>query len=277
MEKILGLDLGTTTVGIATNDSLGITVHPIETFRFEPGNFKAAREHVVELCQKEGIKDIVLGYPLYASGDLSPHAKSCIRFKDDLLKLDPTLNIELVDEAFTTTFDINYCALCGNYRESNLKHNGSSLVANSILSTDYLWKQVRVLGGAYGCMHSIGRDGKIYFVSYRDPNLVKTVETYEGIADYLRAYDADEREMTQYIIGAVSELDSPLQPSTKALRSFSAYMANVTVEDIKNTILETFKEFSKDGETIEPIIDKEYLYTNWIIVYKYVKYDFVLH
>lgn len=102
MKKYLGLDLGTTTVGIATNDSLGITVHPIETFRFEPGNFKAAREHVVELCQKEGIKDIVLGYPLYASGDLSPHAKSCIRFKDDLLKLDPTLNIELVDEAFTT-------------------------------------------------------------------------------------------------------------------------------------------------------------------------------
>ncbi len=102
MKKYLGLDLGTTTVGIATNDSLGISVHPVETFRFEPGNFKAAREHVVELAHKEGIKDIVLGMPLYQSGDLSPHAQSCIRFRDDLLKLDPSLNIEMVDESFST-------------------------------------------------------------------------------------------------------------------------------------------------------------------------------
>lgn len=102
MKKYLALDLGTTTVGIATNDSLGITVHPIETFRFEPGNFKAAREHVVELAKKEGIKDIVLGMPLYNSGDISPHAQSCLRFKDDLLKLDPTLNIEMVDESYST-------------------------------------------------------------------------------------------------------------------------------------------------------------------------------
>ena len=102
MKKYLGLDLGTTTVGIATNDSLGISVHPVETFRFEPGNFKAAREHVVELCHKEGIKDIVLGMPLYQSGDLSPHAQSCIRFRDDLLKMDPSLNIEMVDESFST-------------------------------------------------------------------------------------------------------------------------------------------------------------------------------
>lgn len=102
MKKYLALDLGTTTVGIATNDSLGITVHPIETFRFEPGNFKAAREHVVELAKNEGIKDIVLGMPLYNSGDISPHAQSCLRFKDDLLKLDPTLNIEMVDESYST-------------------------------------------------------------------------------------------------------------------------------------------------------------------------------
>ncbi|MBQ0009366.1 MAG: Holliday junction resolvase RuvX [Firmicutes bacterium] len=102
MKKYLGLDLGTTTVGIATNDSLGISVHPVETFRFEPGNFKAAREHVVELARKEGIKDIVLGMPLYQSGDVSPHAQSCIRFRDDLLKLDPTLVIEMVDESFST-------------------------------------------------------------------------------------------------------------------------------------------------------------------------------
>ena len=102
MEKILGLDLGTTTVGIAMTDSLRIAAHGVETFRFEAGNFKAAREHVVEIAKKEGIKKIVLGMPIYESGDLSPHAKSCLRFKDDLLKLEPSLEIEMIDEAYST-------------------------------------------------------------------------------------------------------------------------------------------------------------------------------
>ena len=102
MDKILGLDLGTTTLGIAETDSLRIAAHGLETYRFEPGNFKAAREHVIEIVKKNDIKTIVLGMPLYQSGDVSPHAQSCIRFKEDLLKLDPYLNIEMVDESYST-------------------------------------------------------------------------------------------------------------------------------------------------------------------------------
>ena len=102
MKQILGLDLGTTTLGIAKNDSLGIAAHGVETFRFEKGNFKKAREHVIELCEKEGISTIVLGMPLYASGDASPHAESCLRFKEDLLKLNPNLEIVMVDESYST-------------------------------------------------------------------------------------------------------------------------------------------------------------------------------
>ena len=102
MKKILGLDLGTTTLGIAKTDSLRIAAHGVETFRFEVGNFKKAREHVIEICKKEDIKTIALGMPLYESGDVSPHAKSCLRFKEDLLKLDPSLEIVMVDEKYST-------------------------------------------------------------------------------------------------------------------------------------------------------------------------------
>ena len=102
MRQVLGLDLGTTTIGIAKTDSIGIAAHGVETFRFEPGNFKKAREHVVELAHKENIKCIALGMPLYESGDISPHAKSCMRFKDDLLKENPDLQITLVDESYST-------------------------------------------------------------------------------------------------------------------------------------------------------------------------------
>lgn len=102
MKKILGLDLGTKTIGIASTDELGLAVHPRETFRFEEFNYKKARLYVIELCQKEDIEEIALGIPYYASGDISPRAQSCIRFKDDLLKLNPNLKITLIDESYST-------------------------------------------------------------------------------------------------------------------------------------------------------------------------------
>ena len=102
MSKILGLDLGTTTIGIASTDALGIAVHGRETFRFESGNFKKAREHVLKICEQEDITEIVLGVPYYESGDVSPHAKSCLRFKEDLLKANNQLTIHEIDESYST-------------------------------------------------------------------------------------------------------------------------------------------------------------------------------
>lgn len=102
MKKILGLDLGTKTIGIAATDELGIAAHPRETFRFEEFNYKKAREYVNNICIKENIDEIALGIPYYASGDISPRAASCLRFRDDLLKLNPNLKITMVDESYST-------------------------------------------------------------------------------------------------------------------------------------------------------------------------------
>lgn len=167
------------------------------------------------------------------------------------------------NEGIMSSSQVNYVCRGGNFIQKGLPYTGALKVLRVIMSYDYLWTNVRVKNGAYGCMNSFSRGGDGMFVSYRDPNLVKTVETYEGIADYLRAYDADEREMTQYIIGAVSELDSPLQPSTKALRSFSAYMANVTVEDIQKerdevlgTTTDTIRNLDK---YIDAVLEDNYI------------------
>lgn len=102
MKKILGLDLGTKTLGIAMSDSLLIAAHGYENFTFEFGNYKKARERVLEICSNEDIEEIALGYPLHMSGELSKRAESCNRFKDDLLKENPKLQITLVDERMTT-------------------------------------------------------------------------------------------------------------------------------------------------------------------------------
>lgn len=102
MKRILGLDLGTKTLGIAMIDELGIAAHGYETFRFEEFNYKKAREHVVDLCKQFDIEEIALGIPYYASGDISPRAQSCLRFKDDILKLNPKLRITMIDESYST-------------------------------------------------------------------------------------------------------------------------------------------------------------------------------
>ena len=79
-------------------------------------------------------------------------------------------------------------------------------------------------------MCGFGKSGECYFVSYRDPNLGKTNEVFEKAAENIATYDADERTMTQYIIGAISDMDTPMNPAAHGLFSLSAYMTGVTQE-----------------------------------------------
>ena len=100
-KKYLALDLGVKTLGIAYNDALGF-VHGLETFRFDRNQYIVARKHVIELTEKMMITDLVLGYPLHLSGEQSEMSQIVLRFKEDLLKEKPSLNIELVDERLSS-------------------------------------------------------------------------------------------------------------------------------------------------------------------------------
>ncbi len=101
LDKVIGLDLGTTTLGIAYSDSFGF-VHGIETFRFDRNQYIVARKHVLELVEKMGINEIAIGLPLHLSGGMSEMANNVLRFKDDLLKENPSLIINTVDERLTS-------------------------------------------------------------------------------------------------------------------------------------------------------------------------------
>ena len=116
---------------------------------------------------------------------------------------------------------------------TDYKYTGALRVLKVILGYDYLWLNVRVKGGAYGCMCNFGKMGDSYLVSYRDPNLSKTVDIFEKTGDYLRSFDADERTMTKYIIGAVSDMDVPMTPAVKGARSSSAYLTNLSLADLQ--------------------------------------------
>lgn len=102
MDKIMGLDLGSRTIGIAMSDVLGMIAHGLETYRFEPEHYKDALEHVLEIAKRENIHTIVLGLPKHMNGDIGDRAKISIKFKEKLLERDPSLQVVLSDERLTT-------------------------------------------------------------------------------------------------------------------------------------------------------------------------------
>lgn len=155
-------------------------------------------------------------------------------FTENVEKKPFEIKLSKKNEGFETSAQIQYVGRAGNYRRNDkLSYTGALRVLKVILGYEYLWTNVRVKGGAYGCMCNFGKAGDSYFVSYRDPNLKKTMETFEKTGDYLRSFTADERTMTKYIIGAISDLDIPMNPSAKGSRSSSAYLTNQTYEELQ--------------------------------------------
>ena len=123
--------------------------------------------------------------------------------------------------------------MAGDFVKAGFKYNGAYKILNTILGYDYFWIKVRVQGGAYGCNMNSSRQGDMVFVSYRDPNLAETLKVFEKTGDYLRSFNADERDMTKYIIGTVSGMDTPLTPSQRGLRGLNCYLTGVTIEDLQ--------------------------------------------
>ncbi len=143
------------------------------------------------------------------------------------------LHCEKKNEGFKTASKVQYVARTGNFIDHGASYTGALQILKVILSYDYLWQNIRVKGGAYGCMSNFNRIGEGYFVSYRDPNLRRTVEVYEGVVDYLKNFTVSERDMTKYIIGTMSNIDQPMTPVTKGERSMHLYMNKVTADMIR--------------------------------------------
>ncbi len=141
--------------------------------------------------------------------------------------------LEKKNEAFMTAGQVQYVCRAGNFIDKGLPYTGALKVLKVMMGFDYLWNQVRVKGGAYGCMCNFYKNGDGYFVSYRDPNLEKTIEVYQEAADYIKNVKLDERSVTQFVIGAVSELDMPMTPAIKGLYSMGGYLTGLSMERVQ--------------------------------------------
>lgn len=165
------------------------------------------------------------------------------------------------NEGFQTSSKVQYVARTGNFMTHGLSYHGALQVLKVILGYEYLWQNVRVKGGAYGCMTSFNRIGDSYFVSYRDPNLEKTMKIYEEIPAYLRSFTASDRDMTKFVIGTISNIDRPMTPCTKGERSLNLYLNHVSEEMLlqeRKEILETtVEDIRAMADRIEAVLSDE--------------------
>ena len=166
-----------------------------------------------------------------------------------------SISIKPLREGYKTSAKVQYVATAGNFIRHGYTYNGALRVLKVIMGYDYLWINVRVKGGAYGCMNTYSRTGDMYITSYRDPRLKDTLKVYEGAADYIRNFAPDERDMTKYIIGTISDMDVPLTPRAKGARSMSAYMSCDTYENIQKERDEILNATAESIRELADMID----------------------
>ena len=149
---------------------------------------------------------------------------------------------EDINEGIYAPVQIQYCAKGGNFFRKGFSYSGRLRVMNNILRNEYLFKELRVKGGAYGAMSSFSLSGYMYFCSYRDPNLRETLEAYDRVPEYLSSFDCTKREMDKYIIGDISNLDYPKTPEGIGAQADEDYITGFTQEDrqqIRDEVLST--------------------------------------
>ena len=135
-----------------------------------------------------------------------------------------------LNEAILTAGQVQYVAAGGNFKTGGYTYTGALRVLDTIMRYDYLWSRIRVQGGAYGAYTQFDRNGNVLFGSYRDPNLMETLETFRGIPNFLRSFAPSLREMTKFVIGTMSQVDRPLTPVMKADRAMSYLVRGVSAQ-----------------------------------------------
>ena len=174
---------------------------------------------------------------------------------EDVFEKNRAFVLEKKNEGIMTSGQVQYVAQSGNFSEGGYVYTGALRILKLILSYDYLWINLRVKGGAYGCMSGFKRSGDSYFVSYRDPNLKNTLDVFAGIPEYVRNFQADEHEMTKYVIGTVSGMDTPLNPSAQGALGLAAYMNGISQEDLQEERNQVLDAGAEDIRALADLIE----------------------
>ena len=170
---------------------------------------------------------------------------------------------EALNEGFKTASLVQYAAMGGSFREAGISRipEGTMNVAKQIVSTEYLWTNLRVKGGAYGCMMRYDPDGRLVFCSYRDPHLEETLNVYRGIPAYLESLELSERDLRKYIIGTFGSVDMPMLPQAEGRTDMTGWLSGVTPErrrENRRQMLEcSVEDLRAAGKIIAAVLGQE--------------------
>ena len=163
-----------------------------------------------------------------------------VKVKQFAIGFGPTI---LKKRGIETSYDANYMA---RYGKLSTTFNGQLYVLRNAISLDYLWQNVRVLGGAYGSMIRITDDSELLLASYRDPNSNKTNDIFEKIPEFIESLKPSRDDLLKYKIGAIGMLDQDLHPSTKGQVAFSKLVSGKTYEFEKQRRIELLNTTQND-------------------------------
>ncbi len=157
-----------------------------------------------------------------------------------------------IHEGLTIPAQVNYVAKGANLYDLGYKLHGSVMAINNFLGTSYLWEKIRVQGGAYGGFSVFDRHSGVFdFISYRDPNLLKTIANYDGTAKFLRELDIHADEVVKSIIGTIGDMDTYQLPDAKGYTSMTRYLIGDSEErrqqlreEVLGTTAAHFRSFS---------------------------------
>jgi len=169
------------------------------------------------------------------------------------------------NDGIVTAGKVQYVAQGGNFIDHGYKHVGPMSVLETILRYEYLWIRIRVQGGAYGAFANFYDDGNMIFCSYRDPNLVETLNVYKELPQYLREFTLTDREMRKYIIGTMSSLDLPMTPALRGPRAMGMYFSGAKLEDKVNFRKQVIACKPEDivalADVVEPVLKDNHICT----------------
>ncbi|OON96403.1 MAG: peptidase M16 [Candidatus Epulonipiscium fishelsonii] len=159
-----------------------------------------------------------------------------------------------IQEGLIFNGTVNYVAQGYNFKRLGFEYTGSMLMLKTILSMDYLWNNIRVKNGAYGCFSDFRKSGNMFFVSYRDPNIAKTLDIYKKVVNYIKNINLNERQIVQYLIGTISTLDFPYTPSTEGDIAQLYYLSSTKKEELATVRKELFNTTNETLRSFAPIL-----------------------
>ncbi len=249
-ERLSGIEFYRFIDGLLRNfgeekDALIGKLYEIEKAIFKKGSlvisFTGSEEEWAEI--REALPAYLMTLPEEASGE----APREIRF-------------EALNEGFKTASLVQYAAMGGNFKEAGTERlpSGLMMLAKQIISTEYLWTNLRVKGGAYGSMMRFDSDGRLVFCSYRDPHLRESLDIYRGIPAWLQNLELSERDLRKFILGTFGAADTPLLPPARGREDMMIWLAGSTEErrrENRRQVLEaTVEDLRYAGRIIDSVL-----------------------